>query len=50
MKCWRGQYPKIMGLHNSVIELHNSIYEAPPQIMQLYMNHGAPSPFTEVYE
>ena len=47
MKCWRGQSPQIMGLHNSIIEthnsimeLHNSIYGASLQIMQLYMNYG----------
>ena len=43
MKCWGGQSPKIMGLHNSV-------YGAPLQIMQLYMNYGAPSPFIELHE
>ena len=43
MKCWRGQSPKIMGLHDSITELHN-------QIMQLYMNYGAPLSFTEVHE
>ena len=43
MKRWRGQNPNIMGLHNS-------IYGAPFQIIQLYMNYGAPSPFTEVDE
>ena len=50
MKCWKGETPQMMGLHNSIMELHNSIYEAPLQIMQLYMNYGAPSPFTEVHE
>ena len=39
-----------MGLHNSIMELLNSIYGAPLQIMQLYMNYGAPTPFTEVHE
>ena len=46
MKRWRGQSPKITGLHNSIMELHNSIYGAPLQIMQLYMNYGTASPFT----
>ena len=50
MKCWKGQNPKSMGLHNSIMELHNSIYGAPLQIMQLCMNYGAPSIFTEVHE
>ena len=50
MMCWKGQNPKIMGLLNSIIELHISIYGAPLQIMQLYMDYGAPSPFTEVHE
>ena len=40
MKCWRGQSPKIMGPHDSILKLHNSIYVAPLQIMQLYMNCG----------
>ena len=42
MTYWRGQNPKIMGFHNSIMELHNSIYGAPLQIMQLYVNYGAP--------
>ena len=46
----KGTKPPIMGLHNSIMELHNSIYGAPLQIMQLYINYGAPSPFTEVHE
>ena len=46
MQCWRGQSPQIMGLHNSIMELHDSVYGAPLQIMHLYMNYGAPSPFT----
>ena len=50
MKCWRGQNPKIMGLHNSIMELHNSIYGAPLQIIQRYMNYGAPLAFKEVHE
>ena len=50
MKCWRGQTPKIMGLHNSITELHNSIYGAPLQNMQLYMNYGAPSQRIELHE
>ena len=50
MKCWRGQRPKILELHNSIMELQNSIYGARLQIMQLDMNYGAPSPFTEVHE
>ena len=50
MKCSRGQSPQIMGLHNSIMEFHNSIYGAPLQIMQLYVNYGAPSPFTEANE
>ena len=50
MKCWRGQSPKIMVLHCSIMELHHSIYEAPLQIMQLYMSYWAASPFTEVHE
>ena len=50
MKCWRGQSPQIMGLHNSIMEFHNSIHGAPLQIMQLYMNYAAPSPFTEARE
>ena len=33
-----------MGLHNSIMKLHNSIYGAQLQIMQHYMNYGAPSP------
>ena len=49
MKCWRGQTPKIMGLHNSITELHNSIYGAPLQNMQLYMNYGAPSQCIELH-
>ena len=32
------------------MELPNSIYGAPLQIMQLFMNDGAPSPFTEANE
>ena len=44
MKCMlKWQRPKITGLHNS-------IYGAPLQIMQLDMNYGAPSSFTEVRE
>ena len=43
MKCWRGQNPRIKGLHNS-------IYGEPLQIMQLYMNYEARSQFTEVHE
>ena len=50
MKCWRGQSPQIMGLHNSIREILNSIYGAPLQIMQLYVIYGAPSPFTEANE
>ena len=50
MKCWRGQSLQIMGLHNSIMEFHNSIYGATLQIMQLYMNYGAPSLFTEANE
>ena len=50
MKCWRGQNPKIMGLHNLIMELHNSTYGAPLQIMQLYINYGAPVPFMELQE
>ena len=50
MKCWKGQNPKIMGFHNSIMELHNSIYGAPLQIVQLKMHYGAPSPFTRVHE
>ena len=50
MKCRRGQSPTIKGLHNSIMEIHNSIYGASLQIMQLYMNYGAASPFTEVHE
>ena len=46
MNRWRGQTPKTIGLHNSIIELHNSIYGAPLQIMQLYMDYGASSPST----
>ena len=49
MKCWRRQKPKIVGLHNSIMKLHNSIYGATLQIMQLYMNYGAPPPFIELY-
>ena len=44
MKCWRGQSPKIMGPHNSIMKLHNSIYRAPLQIMHLYVNCGDQSP------
>ena len=50
MKYWREQNPKIMGLHNSIMDVHNSIYGAPLQIMQLHMIYGAPSPFTEANE
>ena len=37
-KCSKGQNPKIMVLHKSIMEHHNSIYGAPLQIMQLYMH------------
>ena len=50
MKCWRGQSPRIMGLYNSIMEFNNLIYGAPLQIMQFYMNYGAPSPFAEANE
>ena len=50
MKCWKRQNPQIMVLHNSIMEFHNPIYRARLQIMQLYMNHGVPSPFTEANE
>ena len=50
MKCWRGQTPKQMGLHSSIMKHHNSIYGAPIQIMQFYMNYRAPSPFIELHE
>ena len=45
-----GLHNSIIEPHNSIMELHNSIYGAPLQIMQLYVNYGAPSPFTEVHE
>ena len=34
MKYWRGQNPKIMGLHNSIMKLHNSMYGAPVNTIQ----------------
>ena len=46
----KGETPQNHGLQNSIMELHNSIYGAPLQIIQLYMNYGAPSPFTEARE